>query len=287
VLDAIVAAEGGAEEETGYDGRKLAWTQEAKKALRAIDDRYQRRRAKARIEKAAHGQRLQTITLDLAARFIEEETGVLYKSSADPEAASRVIAEAREAMDALHGRDGGEPAAAGAAPAAEADEAGDDDPELKILARDAQGTPLVSRLAWSDDAIARVLRVPGGYMRDKTQARIEELAAEQGVAAVDLALVEDGIEHGKRLMVEMMAGYQAQPPAGSAGAKPANGGDGESAAAANGESCPVDHEAAAANDEVEAEAGELPSLALNEVSVMSASERRRREMQAQAGADEP
>jgi nucleotide-binding universal stress UspA family protein len=287
VLDAIVAAEGGAEEETGYDGRKLAWTQEAKKALRAIDDRYQRRRAKARIEKAAHGQRLQTITLDLAARFIEEETGVLYKSSADPEAASRVLAEAREAMDALHGRDGGEPAAAGAAPAAEADEAGDDDPELKILARDAQGTPLVSRLAWSDDAIARVLRVPGGYMRDKTQARIEELAAEQGVAAVDLALVEDGIEHGKRLMVEMMAGYQAQPPAGSAGAKPANGGDGESAAAANGESCPVDHEAAAANDEVEAEAGELPSLALNEVSVMSASERRRREMQAQAGADEP
>jgi nucleotide-binding universal stress UspA family protein len=275
VLDAIVAAEGGAEEETGYDGRKLAWTQEAKKALRAIDDRYQRRRAKARIEKAAHGQRLQTITLDLAARFIEEETGVLYKSSADPEAANRVLAEAREAMDALHGRGGSGPADVEEAAADAASD--DDDPELKILARDAQGTPLVSRLAWSDDAIARVLRVPGGYMRDKTQARVEELAAEQGAGAVDLALVEEGIEHGKRLMAEMMAGYQAQPPAGSA-AKAANGGAG----AADGESCPVDHEAAAGSD-ADADEAEPASLALNEVSVMSAAERRRRELQSGAG----
>jgi hypothetical protein len=273
VLDRIAAAEGGAEEETGYDGRKLAWTQEAKKALRAIDDRYQRRRAKARIEKAAHGQRVQTVTLEMAARFVAEETGVLYKSSADPEAAARVLAEARDAMDALHGRNGGE-ATADAAPEAPEDA---EESDLKILARDAQGTPLVSRLAWSDDAVARVLRVPGGYMRDKTQARIEELAAEKGAAAVDMALVEEGLEHGRRMMAEMMAGYQAQPPAGSAQA--ANGGDGKSAGT-NGESCPVEHEAASHGDEDDKEP---PRLALNEVSVMSEAERRRREMQVRAG----
>ena len=81
VLDRIADAEGGVEEETTYDGRKLAWTQEAKKALRAIDDKYQRRRAKARIEKSAHGRRMDPITLEFTQRFIEEETGVLYKAS--------------------------------------------------------------------------------------------------------------------------------------------------------------------------------------------------------------
>jgi len=303
VLERIAAAEGGVEEETGYDGRKLAWTQEAKKALRAIDDRYQRRRAKARIEKAAHGQRVATVTLDMANRFIAEETGVLYKSSADakshadPAAAAAVLAEARDAMDALHGRNGERPAAVGEEPA----EAAADDPDLKILARDAQGTPLVSRWEWSDDAVARVLRVPGGYMRDKTQARIEEVAADHGATVIDLALVEEGIEHGRRMMAEMMAGYQAQPPAGSP--RVAEGGNGNGGAnghrggngngGANGraaEACPVDPAAAApaADDDATESAAQAPAeLALNEVSVMSEVERRRRRLQPDATPGDP
>jgi hypothetical protein len=36
------------------------------------------------------------------------------------------------------------------------------------------------------------------------------------VATIDLALVEDGIEFGKRMMAEMIASYS--PPAGAAGA---------------------------------------------------------------------
>jgi nucleotide-binding universal stress UspA family protein len=295
VLDRIAALEGGAEEETGYDGRKLAWTQEAKKALRAIDDRYQRRRAKARIEKAAHGQRLPTVTLDFANRFVEEETGVLYKTHADPEAATRVLAEARDAMDALHGRNGeAETAGAGAEPEAEAD----DDPEVKILGRDAAGNPLVSRYAWSDDAVARVLRVPVGFMRDRTQRRIEELAAERGAASVDLALVEAGIADGLKMMAEMMGQAEAQTKSAPAkSSRPAA--EGGSVAARGGEECPVEHDGATRETKASAAPkatsreksaasadDELPNLALNEVSVLTEVEKRRRRMAERGGSGE-
>jgi hypothetical protein len=44
-------------------------------------------------------------------------------------------------------------------------------------------------------------------MRSKTQERIEELARERAVASIDLGLVEEGIEIGKRMMAEMIATY--------------------------------------------------------------------------------
>jgi hypothetical protein len=55
-------------------------------------------------------------------------------------------------------------------------------------------------------------------MRSKTQERIEELARERGVSAIDLALVEDGIEIGKQMMAEMVATYSAASAAPSPGA---------------------------------------------------------------------
>jgi hypothetical protein len=44
-------------------------------------------------------------------------------------------------------------------------------------------------------------------MRNKTQERIEALATERGAATIDLTLVEDGIEIGKKMMAEMIATY--------------------------------------------------------------------------------
>ena len=44
-------------------------------------------------------------------------------------------------------------------------------------------------------------------MRNKTQERVEELARERAATAIDLALVEDGIEFGKKMMAEMIANY--------------------------------------------------------------------------------
>jgi len=54
-------------------------------------------------------------------------------------------------------------------------------------------------------------------MRSQTQERIEELARKRAAAAIDLALVEDGIEIGKQMMAEMIATY---PTAGRGAAAP-------------------------------------------------------------------
>lgn len=278
VIEQIAAGEGGTTEERTYDGRKLAWSQDARKALRAIPDRYQRRRAKARIEKAAHGQRLETITFEMARRFIEEETGVLYEAADLPESAPE--AETGEAAgDGAGASENGASSDAGA------------DAELNLIARDAANNPLLSRFDWTDDGVERVLRVPAGFMRDRTQRRIEELAAEREPATIDLELVEEGIEHGRRMMAEMIGQMETtkKEPAeqgseasgdgeraanGAAG----NGGSGASAAegAADAESaeCPVEHDEEPAPAE---EASRNGGPALNEVSVMSEMERKRRE----------
>jgi hypothetical protein len=65
-LDALVPLEGGTEEETGFDGVKLRWTDEAKKLLRTMPSGYERRRAKARMEKLARVQGLGTVTKAVA-----------------------------------------------------------------------------------------------------------------------------------------------------------------------------------------------------------------------------
>ena len=90
--------------------------------------------------------------------------------------------------------------------------------EAKLVARDDKKNPLISTFEWTDDAAKRILRVPAGFMRNKTQERIEELARERAASTIDLALVEDGIEIGKKMMAEMIATYSGPP---SADAKPA------------------------------------------------------------------
>ena len=87
-------AEGGLTEEVTYDGRKLKWSESAKRALWTMKDAYKRRRAKARIEKTARLRKLPTITLELAQQVVEEETGVPLDSgiaaAGDADAAASV-----------------------------------------------------------------------------------------------------------------------------------------------------------------------------------------------------
>ena len=87
-----------------------------------------------------------------------------------------------------------------------------EDQDLKILARDRKGKPLLSRLDWSEKAIERVLRVPAGFMRDRTQKRIEELAAERDRRGVDFELVEEGIAFGLEQMKAMIGAYGSASP---------------------------------------------------------------------------
>ncbi len=178
MVEQIIEMEGGGQEETAYDGRKLTWTRDAKQALWTMQDAYKRRRVKARVEKAARLKRLSAVSLEFARSMIEEETGVPVVLPPEGAAAE--------------------------APASVSD-------GKRLIARDAKKNPLFSELDWAADAIERVLRVPAGFMRDRTQRRIEEIARERGLALVDLAVVEDGIEDGRKAMEEMIKGYQANP----------------------------------------------------------------------------
>ncbi len=181
MIEKIAAVEGGLEEETTYDGRKLRWTEDARRGLWTMKNAYQRRRVKARVEKRARMMRLDAITLEFARQVIEEETGAPLEIQAPS----------------------GEKTATGTGS------------DAKLVARDDKKNPLISTFDWTDEAAQRIFRVPAGFMRSQTQARIEELARERAAATIDLALVEEGIEFGKRMMAEMIASYSA-PGAGAA-----------------------------------------------------------------------
>lgn len=185
MVESLVRSEGGAADEPTYDGRKLRWTRDARRALNGIDEAYLRRRTKARIEKSARMRRLETVTLEFARKLIEEETGLPFAGS--PGAATDAAAPAPERE--ANGR--------------------------RLIARDEQRNPLLSAFDWTEDAIARILRVPAGFMRDRTQARVEELAHERGIGRVDLECVEAGIAFGRQLMEQMISEHRAgSDPAG-------------------------------------------------------------------------
>ncbi len=168
MIEKIAAVEGGLQEETTYDGRKLRWSEDARKGLWTMKNAYLRRRVKARVEKRARMKKLHAITLDFARQVIEEETGkpLDIQSSAPPTAT-----------------------------------------EAKLVARDDKKNPLISTFEWTEDATQRVLRVPAGFMRNTTQERIEGLARERALTAIDLELVEEGVEIGKKIMAEVIANY--------------------------------------------------------------------------------
>jgi hypothetical protein len=180
---------------------------------------YQRRRTKARVEKRARMKKLDAITLDFARQVIEEETGTpLEIQVPSPHDVTRTSQTGAAAPRQGAGR---------AEPESQGPAAGGAGSEARLIARDDRKNPLISTFDWTNDAVQRIFRVPAGFMRSQTQERIEELAREraaarraeavgEGGAAIDLALVEDGIEIGKRMMAEMIATY---PTAGkSAGA---------------------------------------------------------------------
>jgi hypothetical protein len=190
MIEKIAAVEGGLQEETTYDGRKLRWSEDARKGLWTMKNAYQRRRVKARVEKRARMMKLDAITLEFARQVIEEETGAPLEiqggATQIPESAAAAAGEAR------------------------------------LVARDDKKNPLISTFDWTADAAQRILRVPAGFMRNKTQERIEELAraraaacpaeaSGEGRSTIDLALVEEGIEIGKKMMAEMIATYQGPP----------------------------------------------------------------------------
>ena len=244
MIERIAEVEGGLEEETTYDGRKLRWTEEARKGLWTMKNAYLRRRVKARVEKSARMKRLDAITLEFARHVIEEETGSPLEIGT-PSADKAGV----RATDAASGAGAGS--------------------EAKLIARDDRKNPLISTFDWTHDAVQRILRVPAGFMRNKTQERVEEIARERAAAAIDLALVEDGIESGKQMMAEMIAVYSASSSTGASAGVATTARESASSSAAVSDTAGPRNEATPVPDQ------EAPSGGgyLNEVRSLSAAHR--------------
>jgi hypothetical protein len=125
--------------------------------------------------------KLDAITLDFARQVIEEETGAPLDIQAAPAKEKPAVSEA------------------------------------KLIARDDKNNPLISTFEWADDAAQRILRVPAGFMRNKTQERVEALARERATTTIELALVEEAIEIGKKIMAEVIANYPNSGKGAAAG----------------------------------------------------------------------
>ena len=247
MLERIAEMEGGLEVETTYDGRKLQWTADARLALKTIEDAYRRRRAKARIEKKARMSKLPTVTFEFARVMIEDETG-------EP-----VTIEARVQATEANGNGAAE------APA----------DERKLIARDDDRVPLLSSLEWTAEAIERILRVPAGFMRDRTQERVELVAREKHVSRIGIKTVEEGIELGRKLMEQMIAAYEIGKDEGTPATDVA---EAETKAAQGAGRCPFSAlaEAGASEAQVEAAKDAKAGTYLNEVGLMSALDEKRK-----------
>ena len=175
MVQTIVEAEGGIEEEASYDGRKLKWSKDARVELRTLQDKYQRRRAKARIEKTARMKRFDLITVDHVRTIIEEELGNLPIDQAGQSAlaeAGQVVSSPREDIESR-----------------------------PVVGHDADGVPVHSTCQWNEDALTRLMQIPAGFMRDRNQERVEAVA---NGTPVNLDMVEAALEEGRRLMAELL-----------------------------------------------------------------------------------
>ncbi len=78
MFDAAAKQEGVLETQLAYDDVPMQWTKDAKEAIRAVPAGFQRRRAKAKIEKSARKLGMTTITLEYASPMIDEAANEDY-----------------------------------------------------------------------------------------------------------------------------------------------------------------------------------------------------------------
>jgi nucleotide-binding universal stress UspA family protein len=174
VVERIATQEGGIAEEEVMPGVSVKWANDAREGLREVEDAYLRRRAKARIEKYARSRKIPVITRELAFPLIEETVG-RDKLGAGWET---LIANTKFAPASFQ----------------------------EVMSPDGAG----GEFTWTEDAVARLNRVPAGFMRDMTREAVEKVAREKQLGIVDLAVCEEGIGHARNTMNEVIAGYITQ-----------------------------------------------------------------------------
>ncbi|MDH3835097.1 MAG: universal stress protein, partial [Nitrosopumilus sp.] len=169
IFDAAAQAEGGLETEVAYDDIPMQWTKDAREAIRAVPAGFQRRRAKAKIEKTARKLGMTTITLEYAAPMIQE-------------------AAAEDYTPIFANKTAGEVSTMGS------DSKNDEKSEKNG----------VDPYTWEPDALQRLERAPAGFMRDCTKALIIKHAEKMGTTTITLDVANQGIEQAKETMEDAM-----------------------------------------------------------------------------------
>ena len=164
IFDAAAQNEGALETQLAYDDVPMQWTKEAKEAIRSVPAGFQRRRAKAKIEKTARKLGMTTITLEYANPMIQEAasedyTPIFSNKSSDSTAQQ---------------------------------------PEVP------QNETTNSPYTWDPEALKRLERAPEGFMRDCTKALILKHAEKLGTTTITLDVANEGIDQAKHTMEEAM-----------------------------------------------------------------------------------
>ncbi len=173
IFEVAATSEGELETDVTYDDVPMQWTKDAKEAIRAVPAGFQRRRAKAKIEKSARKLGMTTITLEYAAPTIKEAAAEDYT----PIFANK---------------------GTGTSPVAEAAVAAK--PEQSSNGQTETNSPYT----WTSEAQARLDRAPEGFMRDCTKSLILKHAEKVGTTIITIDVANEGIEQAKDYMAEAM-----------------------------------------------------------------------------------
>jgi len=171
IFEAAAKTEGALETQMSYDDVPMQWTKDAKEAIRAVPAGFQRRRAKAKIEKSSRKLGMTTITLAYAGPMIQEAASEEYT----PIFANKTPSSSD--ADTQH-----QPANNG----------------------DSQNREEASPYTWEPDALQRLERAPEGFMRDCTRALILKHAEKLGTTSITLEVANEGIDQAKETMEEAM-----------------------------------------------------------------------------------
>ncbi len=176
LFESAAKAEGGLSQEIGYDGVPLNWTEDAKNTLRAVPAGFERRRAKAKVEKTARKMGFTTISNEFAIRMIK---GLDEDLEENVEMAAKAISKAVEQPQT----------------AKETPQAAPEKPE-----------PATPQFTWSDEGKDRLDRVPVGFMRDATRQHIENYAFSNHIKHITLDVAEAGIAKATQEMEDVLSG---------------------------------------------------------------------------------
>jgi nucleotide-binding universal stress UspA family protein len=187
IFEAAAKAEGTLETDMAYDDVPMQWTKDAKEAIRAVPAGFQRRRAKAKIEKTARKLGMTTITLEYSASMIQEAASEDYTpifankgtgASTEAQATVAAVATSTNGTTSSHETGNGN---------------GDSHAEAPV-----------APYSWTPEAQARLERAPEGFMRECTRALIEKHADKIGVRVITADVAHEGIEQAKDYMADAM-----------------------------------------------------------------------------------